>query len=109
MSVSLERLVRNQVVFREVNDRIRELREKVELPGATDFICECSREDCTETVSLPVDEYESVRSSPTLFLIVPGHETLEVERVVDVNDRFMLVEKVKLTDEVVETHRKRPA
>lgn len=104
MSVSLERLVRNQLVFREVNDRIREVRKRFDLEGPTDFVCECSGESCTETVSLALDEYDGVRSSPTLFVIVPGHETLEVEQVVEVNERFMLVEKFKLTDEVVESY-----
>ena len=107
MSVSLERLVRNQLVFREVNDRIREVRKRFDLDGPTDFVCECSGEDCTDTVSLALDEYDGVRSGPTLFVIAPGHETLEVEQVVDVNDRFMLVQKFKLTDEVVETYKRR--
>jgi hypothetical protein len=109
MSVSLERLVRNQLVFREVNDRIREIRTRFDLQGPIDFICECSREDCTETVPLALEEYDGVRSSATRFVIVRGHETLEVEQVVDVAARFMLVEKVKLTDEVVETYRRRSA
>jgi hypothetical protein len=108
MSVSLERLVRNQLVFREVNDRIREIRTNFDLQGAIDFICECSREDCTETVPLALGEYDGVRASPTRFVIVPGHETLEVEQVVDVNERFMLVEK-ELTNEVVATYRRRSA
>jgi hypothetical protein len=42
-------------------------------------------------------------------VIVPGHETLEVEQVEAVNEGFMLVEKFKLTDEVIETHRRRTA
>ena len=107
LSVSLERLVRNQLVFREVNDRIREVTEPFDLNGPIDFVCECSREDCMENVSLAVDEYEGVRLRPTLFVIVPGHETPKVDRVVDANERFMLVEKIKLVDEVVATYARR--
>jgi hypothetical protein len=107
MSVSVERLVRKQLVFREVNDRIREVTESFEIRRPIDFICECSREDCTAKVSLRADEYERVRSSATLFVIAPGHQTLEVDRVVDVNKRFMLVEKIRLTDEVVADHGRR--
>ena len=109
MSVSLERLVRNQLVFREVNDRIREVTQRFSLEGPIDFICECSREDCTDAVSLAVDEYDGVRSSATVFVVVPGHETPEVENVVDVTERFMLVEKIKLGDEVMETYARRSA
>jgi hypothetical protein len=95
------------LVFREVNDRIREVTQRFDMTGLIDFICECSREDCIETVALAVGEYEGVRSSPTLFVIVPGHETDEVERVVDANERFTVVEKIKLTDEVVGDYARR--
>jgi hypothetical protein len=95
------------LVFREVNDRIREVTERFEVSGLIDFICECSRDDCIENVSLAAGEYQGVRSSPKLFVIVPGHETLKVERVVDANERFMLVEKIKLTDEVVGDYERR--
>jgi hypothetical protein len=95
------------LVFREVNDRIREVTERFGMTGPIDFICECSREDCVENVSLAIGEYESVRSSPKLFVIVPGHETPEVERVVDANERFVLVEKTKLADEVVGDYERR--
>ena len=107
MSVSLERLVRNQLVFREVNDRIREVTQGLGIPDPIDFICECSREDCTETVALAVEEYDGVRSSPTLFVIVPGHETPQVEQVVDANERFSLVEKIKHADKVIDAYTSR--
>jgi hypothetical protein len=107
MSVSLERLVRNQVIFREVNDRIREVTNGFGVADPIDFICECSGEGCTESVSLTAEEYERVRSSATLFVIVPGHETLEVEQIVDANERFILVEKVKHTDKVIDAYESR--
>ena len=93
MAVSLERLVRNQVLFREVNDRIREVTEKFGIAQEADFVCECSRDDCTEILVLDVDEYESIRSNPTLFVIAHGHEMPEVEKVIEANGRFTVVEK----------------
>ena len=60
MSVSLERLARNQALFREVNERLLELADGFH-DGSMQFICECSQEDCTETLTLSHEQYESVR------------------------------------------------
>jgi hypothetical protein len=90
MSVQVERLARNQVLFREVNERLRELLDGS--IGQTEFLCECSNPDCTETLPLEVAEYERARALPTRFLVVPGHENPGAERVVWRSDRYNLVE-----------------
>ncbi len=38
-------------------------------------------------------EYEDVRAHGRRFIVLPGHEVLDVERVVDERDRFNVVEK----------------
>jgi hypothetical protein len=94
-----ERQVRNQVLVRDVNGRILEVLKAQSLDLSTDgnheseFVCECSREGCSETVSLTVNEYEGVRSSDTVFVVLPGHETPEVMDTLLSNKRFSLVEK----------------
>jgi hypothetical protein len=108
MPVSLRRLARNQAIFREVNQRLREIASRP--ADLTDYLCECSEVGCAATVELDNGEYEAVRSLPNVFVIVPGHERLEVERVLEDNDRFMLVEKTVLIDDVdlsglISTHR----
>jgi hypothetical protein len=103
MPLSLERLVRNQTLFREVNDRISDVADRFDIVDGTDFVCECSREDCTQTLHLELSEYEGVRSTPTVFVIAPGHETLEVETVIEENDRFAVVEKTHAVDIVIES------
>jgi hypothetical protein len=92
MSVSLERLARNQVLFREVNERLREIVD--ESVGPTEFLCECSNQDCTEKIALGVEEYEGVRSSSNLFVVARGHEIPTIERVVGESDGYKLVEKI---------------
>jgi hypothetical protein len=84
------RAAKNQSLFREVNERIEELR-----PGEMliEFACECSNTDCAASLPLSDDEYESVRLIPTHFIITPGHELDEVERVVEHNERYAVVEK----------------
>jgi hypothetical protein len=97
MTVSLQRLARNQAIFREVNERLREIANPAE--GSTDYVCECSAVDCHGTIGLELSQYEAVRSMPNVFVIEPGHERLEVERVIEEDDRFMLVEKTVPVDD----------
>ena len=35
-------------------------------------------------------------------MLVPGHETPEIERVVEENERFLLVEKIVAVEETIE-------
>jgi hypothetical protein len=101
MSISLERLARNQVLFREVNERLREL--VGDSATSTEFLCECSNPDCTKTIALDVEEYEGVRSGPNLFAVTRGHEIATIERVVGETDTYKLVEKITGADYAVKT------
>ena len=106
MSVSLARLARNQALFREVNERLLKLTDDGR-DGSMAFVCECSRVDCTSTVAMKHDEYESVRAHSKHFVVAPGHELLEVERVVDARNGFTVVEKETESDYAVETDPRR--
>jgi hypothetical protein len=44
-------------------------------------------------VSASLAEYEEVRADPTTFLVAPGHEEGDIERVVSARGRFHIVEK----------------
>jgi hypothetical protein len=107
MSTSLERLARNQALFREVNERLLQLAGGFQ-DGAVDIVCECSREDCTTTLAVVRDDYEWVRANARLFLVATGHELLEVERVVDRRDGFTVVEKIMETEFAEESDPRRP-
>ena len=93
MSATLERLAHNQVLFREVNERLREMLD--ESVAVAEFLCECSQADCTETLPLGRSEYGRVRSQPNQFVITPGHEIPEIEEVVWESDRYILVRKIE--------------
>jgi hypothetical protein len=92
-----ERVGKNEALFREVNERIRDVSERVAAfdGGATlEFVCECSEESCNDPVELTLAEYESVRSDPTHFLVAPGHVWQpEAERAVRENETYAVVEK----------------
>ena len=98
MPLSSQRLARNQVIFREVNERLRALADAVP-DGKSDYLCECSDVQCTDKIELRLFEYESVRARPKTFFIIPGHERLEVERIVDELDSYSVVEKIVPLDE----------
>ena len=89
-----ERLARNEALFREVNERVREI---AEVHGADDhvyeFYCECSNADCTFQLRATLTEYEAVRAHPRRFLIAPSHSLPEIETVVERHDGWWVVEK----------------
>ena len=81
-----------EALFRDVNERIAESAERFDAEK-TDFVCECDDPNCTHRVSASLAEYEEVREDPTTFLLVPGHEQDDIERVVSKRGRFHVVEK----------------
>jgi hypothetical protein len=101
---SLEaRLARNEVMFRAINERIRELASRFEHLAEEElaFICECADETCVERVSLKTSQYDDVRAIPARFVVAPGHEaTPLVERVIFRSSEFVIVRKIGLAAEV---------
>jgi len=88
------RVARNEAVFREVNDRIREVSAHWAAADAVAFVCECSLADCVEALTLTLEEYEAIRVDPTWFVVAPGHVVPESERLVRTEGgRYSVVEK----------------
>ncbi|MFL5845249.1 MAG: hypothetical protein ACJ762_11185 [Solirubrobacteraceae bacterium] len=83
-----ERLARNETEFRTAN-------EAMPTPTRTqaNYFCECSDRDCTAFVAISADEYRRVRRDPMQFVVVPGHERLDIETVVESDERFRIVHK----------------
>ena len=90
-----ERLARNQSFFRQVNERIREITGEQGYVEQ-EFLCECADPGCTDRVALTVQEYEAIRTRPTRFVLVPGHNAPEFERVVAGADDHLVVDKIGL-------------
>ena len=89
-----ERLAMNEALFRDVNERIREISDNFGQKEATyNFLCECSDASCTKRVVLTRAEYEHVRSDPTRFVVAKGHALLEVESIVSQANDHVVVEK----------------
>jgi hypothetical protein len=83
----------NEALFREVNERIERLSRGVRADEQLEIICECGDIDCDARLTLTVADYESVRADPTRFVVCPGHEVADVERVVEERDGYLVIEK----------------
>jgi hypothetical protein len=89
-----ERLVENQQRFRRANQRLYgAVSPMVDGDRPVPFLCECADPSCTAAVPLNLNQYRSVRSEDSQFVIVPGHATIDGEGVVTENERFSVVEK----------------
>jgi hypothetical protein len=89
-----QRIGRNEAIFRDVNERLTDLNET--LAAFTDMmqiVCECGDDECIDQISLSPGEYEALRAEPTHFAIVPGHDDVEVEVIVEPRERYDVVQK----------------
>jgi hypothetical protein len=102
-----ERRALNESVFREVNERLDRLGEEFG-DDAVEFLCECADADCSAALSIPVSSYEAVRSHARRFVIVPGHQRADVERLVEEHPDYLVVEKFGDAGEVAEDTDPRP-
>jgi hypothetical protein len=89
-----ERRATTEALFRDVNERIAESAEHFDA-DRTEFVCECSDPSCTHRIVASLTEYEEVRDESTTFLVVPGHEQGDIERVVADRGRFRIIDKVQ--------------
>jgi hypothetical protein len=93
-----EKIARNNALFRDANDEIESAATDFGLDDGriVPFICECSDERCTQIIRLTLAEYRHVRSNRRWFAHAPQHEQAipGVVRLVEQEDRFVLVEKV---------------
>jgi hypothetical protein len=103
--ITAERIARNESVFRDANERIREAAEE---HGAdtrpVPFVCECAGPECREILRLTLAEYRSIRRDPARFLVAPGHQAAArgLAEVVAENDGYMVTEKLGEAREVAE-------
>lgn len=85
-----QRITNAEINGRRVNEAI----ERGEGGGSTAvFVCECGHFGCSATVELEIADYEHVRKGFDRFLVIPGHEIAEVDRVVERHPAHLVVVK----------------
>jgi hypothetical protein len=94
MTTEINRIARTESLFRHVNERIAEIAENLGSDDAV-FVCECSDAGCDERLPAQLDEYQQIRADGVRFLVAPGHEEPDYERVLYRHSDFQVVEKSK--------------
>ncbi len=104
------RLAENEVLFREANEEVPKalaaLKSAAESEGhgslvknvdmLLHFSCECSDENCRKKIILKPSKYRELHQNRSQFLLIPGHNVPEIERIVLNEDKYMVVEKYKV-------------
>lgn len=96
------RLAQNEVLFREVNERVSDLATGLGDDGGYEYLCECANRDCTFRIGLTAGEYEEVRVDPRQFVVLPGHYTPEIEELAAKHAGHWIVRKSGDAGEYVE-------
>jgi hypothetical protein len=96
------RLALNEALFREANERVETVADRLGPDVPYEFLCECANADCTFRISLPLSVYESIRADPQQFVVLPLHYTPEVEDLVIEADTHWVVRKTGEAGEYVE-------
>ena len=99
-----DRLAANEVVFREHNRKLLQLvsnsSKKVAAKNSSlQFYCECSSPYCLEQVSIDIATYEDTHRQDKRFVIKPGHEQNKIEKVIDKQPGYSVVEKYEVPPE----------
>ena len=79
--------------FRDVNERIADTAERIGANEA-ELVCECADPECGQRIAAPLDTYEEARADGSHFLVAPGHEHPEHERVLHTWPGFRVIAKL---------------
>lgn len=106
---STRRLVENEVIFRERNERLQKSIDQLNAMAIQDsqpdeayrdeenlplyFYCECSDESCIQRILVRHDEYTKIHKNRRRFLVLKGHEVAAIERVIREEPEYMVIEK----------------
>lgn len=96
MEERTRRIGQNEALYREVNERIKDINEGFSVITENFSVaCECGEIQCAEQISISQERYEQTRANPVHFIVKPGHEEPETERVVEraEDGNYFIVEK----------------
>jgi hypothetical protein len=93
-TVRRDRLVKNEMAFRDYNNRRVQVEQQAvavddNVKDAVPFVCECGSADCIGALLVTVDEYENAHSTPDRFIVKPKHLYPDVEQ----HEHYWIVEK----------------
>ena len=98
----------NEALTREVNERRAAMDRQAESAWAEtnelfEFVCECgANSGCEGRIQMTLQEYDAVRRQDDRFPVVPGHESPDIEGIVERNERYVVVDKLPELEPFVE-------
>ena len=113
-SFNNQKKTENEAVFREYNEKIQKGRDRVNKLAREDnqpdliddtnlmlqYLCECSDENCRSRIGLMLNTFNEIHTNRKWFVIVDGHESLEIETVLERRPEYTIVEKnIKPTED----------
>jgi hypothetical protein len=102
-----QRAGENQSLFREVNERVKDLNDSFHVSTSIrDWVCECANDNCFERIEMSAREYEDVRRDSSRFFVFPSEQHVwpEAENIVERFANYWVVEKLELGAQVAEAH-----
>jgi hypothetical protein len=95
-----QRLRKNEEIKEALNrrfegtlDEIRE-RDGLEPEAPMALFCECSDLGCRERIHIVPRRFDELHRDADQFVVMPGHEMLDIERVVDQEGDYLIVRKI---------------
>lgn len=108
LNVAQKRKIENEVVFRKANERAQKSLKQVQDDAKTNsddslafndndiklhFYCECADENCKSRIVMIPKKYQQLHSNKKAFIVLPGHEVSEIEKVLKKQSSYNLIEK----------------
>ena len=99
-----ERIAKNETLFRAANRELEQA-DQAEGVGADqpiEILCECGRQGCSGVITMTIADYDAVHAQDDRFVVVPGHESTEIEKVVEERDGYLVVDKFGEAEDIAE-------
>lgn len=119
MGISHEerRQIENEMIFRRFNEKFGDDLDALDTLHNQDghfdlirdvnlelqFKCECSDENCTVRIALPLTKYQKIHKDRSTFIVKPNHQVKEIEKVLKKTATYSIVKKNNTTDEPSDT------
>jgi hypothetical protein len=104
-----ERVAQNEAMYRSVNLEVVHVSD--ELGGGPndrlEILCECGEDGCGTTLEVARAEYEEAHQQRDRFMVAPGHEDEQIERVVKRTPEYLIVDKFGEAERVAEAEERR--
>lgn len=106
-SVNRRRQVENEVVFKHANEKVNKQVDAIQKSAKSEgypelaydndlplhFYCECADEECQDRISMKQTLYKKMHKNSNQFIVLPGHNVPEIEKIIKTTKQYTLVEK----------------